>query len=46
MCCSPWGRKESDTTERMNSTELNFPNLGFRASHFGLFLVEKDISFI
>ena len=21
-CCSPWGRKESDTTERLNSTEL------------------------
>ena len=20
-CCSPWGRKESDTTERLNSTE-------------------------
>ena len=19
MCCSPWGRKESDTTERLNS---------------------------
>ena len=18
MCCSPWGRKESDTTERLN----------------------------
>ena len=22
-CCSPWGRKESDTTERLNWTELN-----------------------
>ena len=21
-CCSPWGCKESDTTERLNSTEL------------------------
>ena len=20
-CCSPWGRKESDTTERLNQTE-------------------------
>ena len=20
-CCSPWGRTESDTTERLNSTE-------------------------
>ena len=25
MCCSPWGRKESDTTERLNLTELNWP---------------------
>ena len=22
MCCSPWGRKELDTTERLNRTEL------------------------
>ena len=22
-CCSPWGRKELDTTERLNWTELN-----------------------
>ena len=22
VCCSPWGRKESDTTERLNWTEL------------------------
>ena len=22
-CCSPWGRKESDTTERLNGTELS-----------------------
>ena len=21
-CCSPWGRKESDTTEQLNGTEL------------------------
>ena len=21
-CCSPWGREESDTTERLNRTEL------------------------
>ena len=24
-CCSPWGRKESDTTERLNWTELILP---------------------
>ena len=23
VCCSPWGRKESDTTERLNWTELS-----------------------
>ena len=23
MCCSPWGRKESDVTELLNSTEMN-----------------------
>ena len=22
-CCSPWGCKESDTTEQLNRTELN-----------------------
>ena len=22
-CCSPWGCKESDTTEQLNLTELN-----------------------
>ena len=22
MCCSPWGRKELDTTEQLNCTEL------------------------
>ena len=21
-CCSPWGHKESDTTDRLNATEL------------------------
>ena len=23
MCCGSWGRKESDTNERLNETELN-----------------------
>ena len=25
VCCDSWGHKESDTTERLNWTELNFP---------------------
>ena len=27
MCCRPWGRKESDTTERLNSSEPNLKSL-------------------
>ena len=27
-CCSPWGHKESDTTERLNWTELNALDVG------------------
>ena len=27
MCCIPWGRKELDTTERLNWTELNWRTL-------------------
>ena len=26
-CCSPWGRKESDMTERLNWTELDTDNV-------------------
>ena len=26
-CCSSWGRKESDTTERLNWTELNWKDI-------------------
>ena len=28
-CCSPWGHRESDTTERLNWTELNSTSLTF-----------------
>ena len=24
VCCSPWGHKESDTTERLNGTDVYF----------------------
>ena len=27
VCCDSWHRKESDTTERLNLTELNHPKL-------------------
>ena len=27
-CCNSWGRKESDTTERLNCTELMFHCMG------------------
>ena len=26
VCCSPWGHKESDTTEQLNWTELKYPS--------------------
>ena len=26
MCCCPWGCKGSDTTERLNGTELKYLN--------------------
>ena len=28
-CCDSWGRKESDTTERLNWTELKYNFIGF-----------------
>ena len=31
-CCSPWGRKESDTTERLNWTDLFWLHCVFVAS--------------
>ena len=34
-CCDSWGRKESDTTERLNWTELNWRQMSLedRQSH-------------
>ena len=41
-CCDSWGRKESDTTERLNWIEFAFSwwqmNLNFLASHTSFFL--------
>ena len=36
-CCSPWGHKESDTTERLNRNELNtcMDVKSLRLSNFG-----------
>ena len=32
-CCSPWGHKESDTTERLNNKETNtWGDAGFQTS--------------
>ena len=32
VCCDSWGRKESDMTERLNWTELNWSNLAAAAA--------------
>ena len=39
--CSPWGRKESDTTERLNLTMLVFV-----AVHFSLVMVKGGYSLV
>ena len=31
MCCSPWGREESDMTERLNCTDLRPPQTNHHA---------------
>ena len=33
VCCSPWGHKESDTTERLNSNDTDTPTHTHRPSH-------------
>ena len=30
VCCSPWGHKELDMTERLNRTELMAPQIPFQ----------------
>ena len=27
VCCSPWGRKEPDTTEQLNNNKIKNPNI-------------------
>ena len=36
VCCSSWGHKELDTTERLNCTELNCLDISFFLWMFGL----------
>ena len=33
-CCSPWDHKESDPTERLNWTELNWSTISFTIHHY------------
>ena len=45
VCCSPWGRKESDTTEKLNWTELNFMDSGLRSCHMShLPLIRESVA--
>ena len=34
VCCDSWGRKESDTTEQLNWTELNWRNIDKKSLSF------------
>ena len=36
VCCSPWGHKELDTTERLNNRVLFLPRLETRATYWSL----------
>ena len=44
MCCSPWGLKESDTTERLKWTELNERNQRWhkQIERYSMFLGRKS----
>ena len=47
-CCDSWGRKESDTTERLNWTELNWeqgPGLTYQPNPYWLCDFEKGFTF-
>ena len=48
-CCSPWGRKESDTTEWLNWTELIYQQVFLLSKSFNILRSDSDsekISFI
>ena len=38
-CCSPWGSKESDTTERLNSLGIWFANISSHSTGYLLILL-------
>ena len=40
-CCDSWGRKESDTTERLNWTELNWTDASFFQEASGVYTARK-----
>ena len=42
-CCDSWGRKESDTTERLNWTELNWGHLNLFHSSVMLFVCSESL---
>ena len=45
-CCNSWGRKESDTTERLNWPELNLYWNAFPWCIFKKFFLDKDSEII
>ena len=45
-CCSPWGCKELDTTERLNWTEVTEVGIYFRKKHGRIFLWQRDSDWI
>ena len=42
-CCSPWGHKESDVTERLNWTELDEHSHPFHSSKLEVYQAVADI---